>query len=722
MTGSFMFRLITFSKLREKLAKLSNSVSENRNHIRLFAESIAYCVVTGSLGWLAYEFHETVLTIERCVQKDPMLLNYKAPEYIFVDQATFTELDEYQIIDSNSIIQPTNPPVFFLQKWNDFKHKKAWKLLEITNKYKNSKLSWVATSQLTTMTDHLKNADFQHLAQMSEAHTLVGLARSSNANPKFFLPPRNLSWTKDEILHKIRDLLYKLNELNEHKCLSYFLAYAFKGKQHDYYHLEDIPPDFGSMQIDNDNILQFSINALRHHCNNDTNVTAMVKLGGLQILMAVYQYLKHDEQVAEEIGKLLSVASLNRDLIQDIFLTGWISILFEWKDHKNFRIQSWANRTLLNMDDEDPINGNYMFGKQTVLLYPRSRYNKDAKIDVVLVHGLLGGVSFSWREKDLHINEPLGLFDMNNKNESHNSSNSATLKGPVGEDMQNYLDSYKEVKAREWDLIGSDFEFVLNDIPHKENLKGNGPYSLQGNNSNVRQTALNEGYSQCWPSDWLPTDEEGLRVIGVDYSTTLSEWLPSCPLKQKNHRTLEGRTDKLMHQLLAIGIGDRPIIFLAHSMGGLLVKNMLVTASNSNDPNVRKLFEKTRSVFFFSTPHHGSPLATLNSAYRFFLWPSVEVDELRTDSPKLVSLHNDFLECLKDNPMKIVTFAESLPTEFTALKVPILCVPKDAADPSVGELYELPLNHMSICKADSKLSFVYQKTLAVIKTVAAYSS
>jgi len=48
-----------------------------------------------------------------------------------------------------------------------------------------------------------------------------------------------------------------------------------------------------------------------------------------------------------------------------------------------------------------------------------------------------------------------------------------------------------------------------------------------------------------------------------------------------SHRTLEGRTDKLMHQLLAIGIGDRPIIFLAHSMGGLLVKNMLVTGKMS---------------------------------------------------------------------------------------------------------------------------------------------
>ncbi|XP_025423884.1 protein SERAC1 isoform X2 [Sipha flava] len=589
------------------------------------------------------------------------------------------------------------------------------------NKCKNSKLAWAATQRLTTMV-HLKDSDFQHLAQMSQAHTLVGLARSANANPKFFLPPRKINWTKDEILKKIRDLLIQLNTLNEHKCLSYFVAHAFEDKHHDYYHPEDIPSNFRNIQIDNDNILQLSLNALRHHCNNEKAVSDMVKLGGLQILMALYQYLKYDEEVAEEIGKLLSVASLNKNLIEDIFLTGWISVLFNWKTHQNFRIQSWANRTLLNMDDEDPINGNYSFGKQTVLLHPKNRCQKDTKIDIVLVHGLLGGVSFSWREKYLMKNEPLGLFDMSNKVESHNSLTTATKKIPGGEDMQEYLDSYKEVKAREWDMIGSNFEFVLNDIPERENAKGNGPYSLNGSNSTVRNTALNEGYSQCWPSDWLPNDVEGLRVIGVDYSTTLSEWLPSCPLKQKNHRTLEGRTDKLMKQLLAVGIGDRPIIFLAHSMGGLLVKNMLVAARNSKNPNERKLFEKTRSVFFFSTPHHGSPLATLNSAYRFFLWPSVEVDELRTDSPKLVQLHTDFLECLHENPIKIITFAESLPTEFTALKVPILCVPKNAADPSVGEVYELPLNHMSICKADSKLSFVYQKTLSVIKTVAAYSS
>lgn len=70
---------------------------------------------------------------------------------------------------------------------------------------------------------------------------------------------------------------------------------------------------------------------------------------------------------------------------------------------------------------------------------------------------------------------------MSNKVESpHINSNTPAPKIPVGEDMQDYLESYKEVKAREWDLIGSEFEFVLNDIPLKENAKGHGPYSVNG--------------------------------------------------------------------------------------------------------------------------------------------------------------------------------------------------------------------------------------------------
>lgn len=88
--GAVLFGSMTFGELRRALARLPVYASQNRQRIRLLAESFTFCVLTGGLGWLAYEIRETALAIERCVQKDPMLLNYKAPEYVFVDKAAFT--------------------------------------------------------------------------------------------------------------------------------------------------------------------------------------------------------------------------------------------------------------------------------------------------------------------------------------------------------------------------------------------------------------------------------------------------------------------------------------------------------------------------------------------------------------------------------------------------------------------------------------------------------
>ena len=36
--------------------------------------------------------------------------------------------------------------------------------------------------------------------------------------------------------------------------------------------------------------------------------------------------------------------------------------------------------------------------------------------------------------------------------------------------------------------------------------------------------------TQCWPRDWLPKDVASLRVLGVNYDTSLSMWSPPCPL------------------------------------------------------------------------------------------------------------------------------------------------------------------------------------------------
>lgn len=81
--------------------------------------------------------------------------------------------------------------------------------------------------------------------------------------------------------------------------------------------------------------------------------------------------------------------------------------------------------------------------------------------------------------------------------------------------------------------------------------------------------------TQCWPKDWLPKDCSNLRIIGVNYDTSLSLWSPMCPI-EKMKCTLDERSDDILEKLLTSGVGKRPVIWLTHSMGGLLVKNILV--------------------------------------------------------------------------------------------------------------------------------------------------
>lgn len=92
---------------------------------------------------------------------------------------------------------------------------------------------------------------------------------------------------------------------------------------------------------------------------------------------------------------LHKITELHVQYIQSSDFVGWIGILAEWMNHKDVRLSIPATRALVNLDSDE----NQTFSSYLYLLYPWLRTNKEPEVDVVFVHGLLGGVFFTWRQR-----------------------------------------------------------------------------------------------------------------------------------------------------------------------------------------------------------------------------------------------------------------------------------------------------------------------------------
>ena len=191
-----------------------------------------------------------------------------------------------------------------------------------------------------------------------------------------------------------------------------------------------------------------------------------------------------------------------------------------------------------------------------------------------------------------------------------------------------------------------------------------------------------------------------MRVIGCDFDSYLSQWGGSCPTQSFEHQSLEerwknsvdlfflkafcqrlkhlfsqseteikittsSRSEDMLKKLQAAGVGQRPTVFVGHSMGGLIIKKMLVNAQNSDDEERKKFAENTKGIVFYSTPHKGSEIANLNMITKYFFSPSVEVQELNTDYPLLLELNNYFKGFVEKFKTKVNSSDNALKGSFT---------------------------------------------------------
>ncbi|KAK7907763.1 hypothetical protein WMY93_016375 [Mugilogobius chulae] len=134
----------------------------------------------------------------------------------------------------------------------------------------------------------------------------------------------------------------------------------------------------------------------------------------------------------------------------------------------------------------------------------------------------------------------------------------------------------------------------------------------------------------------------------------------------------------------------------------------------AKDPNMQDLLKNTKGILFYSVPHRGTFMAEYSVNVRYLLFPSIEVKELCRDSPALHNLNEGFLDVAKEKDIKVLSFAETLPTNIGPM-IKILVVSKQSADLGIGELIEVDVDHLNICKPEKKNSFLYRRSLQFIQ-------
>ncbi|MFM6129663.1 MAG: SAVED domain-containing protein, partial [Sphaerospermopsis kisseleviana] len=159
--------------------------------------------------------------------------------------------------------------------------------------------------------------------------------------------------------------------------------------------------------------------------------------------------------------------------------------------------------------------------------------------------------------------------------------------------------------------------------------------------------------------------------------------------------TLARRTVNVLHRLQLSGIGERPVLFITHSLGGLLVKSVLREAATTpGRAEMQRLAEQCRGVMFLATPHQGSLLANFAKAIRVYL-PSVSTRDLRSNSEQLLELQRWYRGYAASQRIHTRSYYENQPTSVVTV-VSAWSSDPGVSGPTARDPIPLDRNHLEI--------------------------
>ncbi|KAJ5286574.1 hypothetical protein N7524_001880 [Penicillium chrysogenum] len=231
-----------------------------------------------------------------------------------------------------------------------------------------------------------------------------------------------------------------------------------------------------------------------------------------------------------------------------------------------------------------------------------------------------------------------------------------------------------------------------------------------GRNDHPFQTWTHSN-GKFWPRDFLAEDIPYARVFVYGYNSNITHPQSMSTASIKDHaNTLLNLLD--MERSPQMGSIPPKVIFIGHSLGGLVIKQALLNAKE--DPKYTSIRSATSGLVFFGTPHRGAK--------------AVELGKIAARVARFVSkghASNDLLDCLEYNSLftrqmtdrfrhqledyRVISFIEGKKVQIGGVgptSISHLVVDEESAVLGLSGLRETQLkldaDHSQMCKVGSR--------------------
>ena len=210
--------------------------------------------------------------------------------------------------------------------------------------------------------------------------------------------------------------------------------------------------------------------------------------------------------------------------------------------------------------------------------------------------------------------------------------------------------------------------------------------------------------SAPWPKTLLPPKLSKSRILTYGYDACVVRRSVAGSNRLTDHAT--NLLNDLTTERADCNASARPVIFVAHSLGGLVCKEAILLSRNNPDAHLRSIFDCVKGIVFMGTPHKGSWMADwakvpaevlgfVKSTNKFLL------EILETNSPLLESIQSRFWSMIRElresgRRLEVTCFFEELPLS-TVGKV----VSRDSATLEGYNQFSVHANHSDMVKFGS---------------------